>query len=341
MIVRLKRKRYLMPVLPRSLSLNREYRVLAIEADSYRLLSGDEPCLYEPVFFAIIDPTEPEDWREEFGDEGERYTRPVAFESHTWEAYFDHDAAARRMVGAYLDRCAPCFWEVAPHENLTYAPNTRIGILDRLLLVARPDQQVGLKNYLGFDYEMTASVLTALTNIVPIDLRSNEEREAVVQVDCVAERIWSELMGWGPGPSIEDFVNMPQSAELVAAATEALRVLLPDSYLRFLGKPSDSTPIPPSADDLFRARAMSVTSCPRRYCWWWHSQSFDWKMPVAEGCTYLESEYVACEGNFAPCSRCETSSAKDLYEEREHLLEHDGFVATHFRPPKERVDDVS
>lgn len=75
MIVRLKRNRALMPVMPRSLSLNREYRVLAIEADTYRLLSGDGdrdgPYLYEPVFFTIIDPTEPENWCEEFGNERE------------------------------------------------------------------------------------------------------------------------------------------------------------------------------------------------------------------------------------------------------------------------------
>ncbi len=342
MIVRLKRKRYLMPVMPRSLSLNREYRVLAIEADSYRLLSGDGdrdgPYLYEPVFFSIIDPKEPEDWSEEFGDEGERYTRPVAFDSRTWEAYFDGDADASRKVRALLERCAPCFREVAPHDHLTYGPGTRVGLLDRLLLVAKPDQQVGLKNYLGLD-EMTVSVLTTFTDIMPTDLRSNDEREAVVQVGRVAERIWNELIGDGPDPSIEDFVNTPQSAELVAAATEALRVLLPDGYLRFLGKPSDATPIPPSTDDFVRARAMRVTRCPRRYCWWWHSQTFDWKMPVAEGCTYLESEYAVCQAGFSPCSRCEASSAEDHYEEREHLLEHDGFAEAHFRLPKEQVDD--
>ena len=52
-----------------SLSIDRIYEVLGIEADAYRILSdpeskpyGNDPVLYEPDYFKVIDPQEPDFW---------------------------------------------------------------------------------------------------------------------------------------------------------------------------------------------------------------------------------------------------------------------------------------
>lgn len=333
MIVRLYPRRDLMPLLPHSLSINHEYRVLAIEADCYRLLSGygerDGPYLYEPFFFKIIDPLEPVDWISELGEGGERHARPAGFGKYTWEDYFDGDAEAMRIVRDYLQRCEPCFWEVAPADYMPCGPDKRNGLLDRLALLARPKMQLELRDLFKFE-NMTEAVLCTLSDIKPDDLRSDSEREAVRRADELAGRIWDELIGDGVPPPIDDFVKTRQSSDLAAAATEALRIFMPAGYKRFLGEPSDQTPFPPTAEDIERARGLSLTDCPRRYCWWWHSMTFDWKMPVAEGCEWLESEYADMRNDLTPCSRCDPSAPRDHYEPREPDLVQDGFPLNHF-----------
>lgn len=333
MIVRLITRRDLLPVLPRSLSLNREYRVLSVSADSYRLLSGDGPhdgpYLYDPFFFKVIDAGEPEDWRETFGEGGERYAQPAEFGPYTWEEYFDNRPEARELVGKYLERVAPCFWEVSPAPALPFGPEKRIGLLERLRLLARPADQSVLGGFLE-PRHLTESVLTTLVDIMPSDLRSDAEREAVQRVAQFADQVWYEVIGDGLAPPIQEFVKTPASARLATAAEEALRVFIPAGYLRYLDRPSDATALPPTPDDLARARALPTTACPRRFCWWWHSLTFDWKMSVAEGCTWLESEMAIETNDFTPCSRCETSAPRDHYEPREPHLMQDGFGQDHF-----------
>jgi len=68
---------------PLSLAIGHSYEVLGIEADRYRILSdpdskprGNDPVLYDPDCFRIIDPQEPDFWMCQYGEDGERYCYP-------------------------------------------------------------------------------------------------------------------------------------------------------------------------------------------------------------------------------------------------------------------------
>lgn len=93
----------------------------------------------------------------------------------------------------------------------------------------------------------------------------------------------------------------------------------------------------PSADDLERAANIPVDQCPRRYCWWWRSLSFEWEVMPSDGCTFLTSPKPAGMSNAeVPCCRCESSSTVDHYESREpHLLE-DGFAVPRWHSSEHR-----
>ena len=88
MIVKLKSEN---PGYP-DLSKEQQYFVLGIESDDYRILNdGGKPYLYPLRLFDVIDPTEPEDWVTEFGDDGERYSYPSPLnEVGFFEDFFDH-----------------------------------------------------------------------------------------------------------------------------------------------------------------------------------------------------------------------------------------------------------
>jgi hypothetical protein len=85
--------------------------------------------------------------------------------------------------------------------------------------------------------------------------------------------------------------------------------------------------VAPSLDDLIRAGNIPADQCPRRYCWWWQSLTFDWEMTPMEGCTFqASSKPLSMKNAEVPCRRCDSSSTVDHYEPREpHLLE-DGFA---------------
>ncbi|MDB5342742.1 MAG: hypothetical protein JWP89_1119 [Schlesneria sp.] len=75
----------------RSLTVGREYVVLGLESDCYRLLDDNrEPILFDPENFDVTDSQEPSFWVSHIGEEGERSAYPVA-----WDApgYFEdwHD----------------------------------------------------------------------------------------------------------------------------------------------------------------------------------------------------------------------------------------------------------
>jgi hypothetical protein len=66
-----------------SLTIDRIYEVLGIEADTYRVLTdpeskpyGNDPVLYAPDCFKIVDPQEPDFWICQYGEDGERYCYP-------------------------------------------------------------------------------------------------------------------------------------------------------------------------------------------------------------------------------------------------------------------------
>jgi len=73
------------------LSEEQQYFVLGIEADDYRILNdGGKPYLYPPELFEVIEPTEPEDWLTELGEDGERYAYPAPLNAPGFfEDFFD------------------------------------------------------------------------------------------------------------------------------------------------------------------------------------------------------------------------------------------------------------
>lgn len=87
------------------------------------------------------------------------------------------------------------------------------------------------------------------------------------------------------------------------------------------------TPVRPPQADIERAKALPAGSCPRRYCWWWHSLGFDWDTPVEKGCTFLSSEKPPDWPNAeCPCKRAEPASTIDHFEPREPHLIEDGLA---------------
>lgn len=59
------------------MTVGKEYTVIGIEADHYRLINDlDDPCLYEPSQCEIVDSVEPNFWASEIGEEGECYAYP-------------------------------------------------------------------------------------------------------------------------------------------------------------------------------------------------------------------------------------------------------------------------
>lgn len=72
------------------------YFIIGIEADDYRLLNDEgKPFLYSAEFFEIINKKEPDDWINEYGDDGERYAYPPALNTiGFFEDFFDQKQEA-------------------------------------------------------------------------------------------------------------------------------------------------------------------------------------------------------------------------------------------------------
>ncbi|BFM12678.1 hypothetical protein R50072_28310 [Simiduia litorea] len=88
------------------LTQGKHYLVLGIEADSFRIIDDtDEPYLYEPADFEIIDPNEPSFWQYEIGKDGERYSYPEEWtKPGFFEDYFDNVASAKKAFVEVLNR---------------------------------------------------------------------------------------------------------------------------------------------------------------------------------------------------------------------------------------------
>jgi hypothetical protein len=92
------------------------------------------------------------------------------------------------------------------------------------------------------------------------------------------------------------------------------------------------SPHRPSAEDIERAKELPRDTCPRRHCWWWHTLSFDWEVPVASGCTFLSAEKPpGWHESQTPCKRSDPESTVDHCELREPHLVEDGFDLDHWR----------
>lgn len=77
-----------------SMTIGKEYEVIGVEADAYRIVCDvNEPYLYEPAQFEIVDPAKPEFWVSEFGEDGELYAYPAAwFHDYFFEKYFENES---------------------------------------------------------------------------------------------------------------------------------------------------------------------------------------------------------------------------------------------------------
>ena len=99
MIVKLKKdyKKY-------NLVADKNYNVLGIEADDYRIINeNNEPILYPTEIFDIIDNTEPDDWITEYGEDGERYSYPKELMSiGFFEDYFDGNKKVEMDLKNYI-----------------------------------------------------------------------------------------------------------------------------------------------------------------------------------------------------------------------------------------------
>jgi hypothetical protein len=81
-----------------------------------------------------------------------------------------------------------------------------------------------------------------------------------------------------------------------------------------------------SKGDIELAMRLPDDACPRRYCWWWTSLSFEWHLTPTEGCTFLTSKQRPPRIKYSdvPCCRCDPGSSVDHFEPREPDLEEDG-----------------
>ena len=76
----------------RNLTVDKEYEVIGIEGDSYRIVCDEnEPYLYEPEQFEVLDLSQPDFWVRETSDDGELYAYPMVwFHGYFFEDYFEN-----------------------------------------------------------------------------------------------------------------------------------------------------------------------------------------------------------------------------------------------------------
>jgi len=101
-----------------SLKMGKEYEVLGIEADFYRILNdsdklpyGNDPVLFAPDCFRISDSVEPVFWVCEYGDEGERYCYPPEWQRYFFEDYHEGVQEIRQQFWRDLQRYYPEIWK--------------------------------------------------------------------------------------------------------------------------------------------------------------------------------------------------------------------------------------
>src|SRR5690349_17161851 len=71
--------------------------------------------------------------------------------------------------------------------------------------------------------------------------------------------------------------------------------------------------------------SMDAVVCPRRYCWWWKSLSFEWNISEKDGCVFLQLEKPpGWRYSNVPCCRSVPGSGADHYESRNAVLKEDG-----------------
>ncbi len=101
------------------LTVGRRYEVLGICADNYQVLDDDDdPILFDPSGFRIIDDAEPEFWVNDWGDDGERYAHPEAWSRPGFfEDYHDRVRAVRDEFWDGVRELYPETWEERRHAR--------------------------------------------------------------------------------------------------------------------------------------------------------------------------------------------------------------------------------
>ena len=87
-----------------SLTIGREYEVIGIEADQYRIVDDTGlPHLFNPSNFEMVDSSEPSCWKSETGAEGERYCYPAEWNAPGFfEDFFDRKEETQQIFKATL-----------------------------------------------------------------------------------------------------------------------------------------------------------------------------------------------------------------------------------------------
>jgi hypothetical protein len=100
-----------------SLTVGKEYEVLAIEGDYYRILtdsdskySSNDPVLFESECFELTDSKEPDFWITEYID-GQRYCRPFVWSHYFFEDYHDGIEKVRLLFKQHLKQYYPWTWK--------------------------------------------------------------------------------------------------------------------------------------------------------------------------------------------------------------------------------------
>jgi hypothetical protein len=100
--------------------------------------------------------------------------------------------------------------------------------------------------------------------------------------------------------------------------------------------------VTPSPAELQDARErLTRESCPRRYCWYWHTLAFDWELTPEQGCEVaarhihrllLERQSGKQVPAWQQCCRASGNAQNpDYYEPREPHLERDGWPEDFFQ----------
>lgn len=126
-----------------ALTVGREYEVLGIECDSYRLLDdAGEPVLFDPKCFEVVEPQEPVFWISRVGDEGERYAYPPGWGvPGFFEAWHDGDEVVRRVFAEQLGAWYPEVIRSQPAEQSAGADRPPAGSTSRstkIEMILRP-----------------------------------------------------------------------------------------------------------------------------------------------------------------------------------------------------------
>jgi hypothetical protein len=91
--------------LPHGVTAGKDYLVLGIEADDYRLLNDElEPVIYSSSLFEVVDSQEPSSWIHQVGSDGEHYAYPPELgEPGFFEDYHDGLPGAVMAFRRYLE----------------------------------------------------------------------------------------------------------------------------------------------------------------------------------------------------------------------------------------------